>query len=32
MKAWSLVHGLAMLMLGGQLPDDDYLVDALITG
>ncbi|RYF00041.1 MAG: TetR family transcriptional regulator, partial [Oxalobacteraceae bacterium] len=27
-----LVHGLAMLMLDGQLPADDQLIDALIQG
>lgn len=31
-RAWSLVHGLAMLMLDGQLPAEDQLIDALITG
>jgi hypothetical protein len=33
--AWSLVHGLAMLMLDGQVPADESLVDevvALLTG
>lgn len=28
-KAWSLVHGLAMLMLDGQIPPDDALIDAI---
>jgi hypothetical protein len=32
LRAWSLVHGLAMLMLDGQLPTDDHLIEALITG
>jgi AcrR family transcriptional regulator len=32
LRAWSLVHGLAMLMLDGQLPADDRLIDALIQG
>lgn len=32
LRAWSLVHGLAMLMLDGQLPAHDQLIDALITG
>ncbi|RZL80400.1 MAG: TetR/AcrR family transcriptional regulator [Sphingomonas sp.] len=32
LRAWSLVHGLAMLMLDGQLPADDQLIDALIQG
>jgi AcrR family transcriptional regulator len=31
-RAWSLVHGLAMLMLDGQLPADDQLIEALVTG
>ncbi|MDN4633564.1 TetR/AcrR family transcriptional regulator [Sphingomonas sp. PsM26] len=30
LRAWSLVHGLAMLMLDGQLPADDRLIGALI--
>jgi len=30
LRAWSLVHGLAMLMLDGQLPADDQLIDTLI--
>lgn len=29
--AWSLVHGLAMLMLDRQIPADDALIDAVIT-
>lgn len=29
-QAWSLVHGLAMLMLDGQLPADDALIDQVI--
>lgn len=32
LRAWSLVHGLAMLMLDGQLPADDQLIDRLIIG
>ncbi|PTQ59354.1 TetR family transcriptional regulator [Sphingomonas aurantiaca] len=32
LRAWSLVHGLAMLMLDGQLPADDRLIDTLIQG
>lgn len=32
LRAWSLVHGLAMLMLDGQLPPEDQLIDTLITG
>ena len=31
LRAWSLVHGLAMLMLDGQLPADDDLIETLIT-
>lgn len=30
LQAWAVVHGLAMLMLDGQLPADDALIDALI--
>lgn len=30
LKAWSLVHGLAMLMLDGQLPADPALIDAVV--
>jgi AcrR family transcriptional regulator len=29
--AWSLVHGLAMLMLDRQIPADDALIDRVIT-
>jgi AcrR family transcriptional regulator len=29
-RAWSQVHGLAMLMLDGQVPPDDTLIDAVI--
>ncbi len=29
-QAWALVHGLAMLMLDGQLPPDDGLIDRAI--
>lgn len=32
MQAWSLVHGLAMLMLDGQLPADEALIDKVIDG
>ena len=31
MRAWSLVHGLAMLMLDGRLPHDEALIDATIS-
>ncbi len=30
LKAWSLVHGLAMLMLDGQVPADRRLIDAVV--
>ncbi|MEN9718767.1 MAG: hypothetical protein RIQ99_1645 [Pseudomonadota bacterium] len=30
-QAWALVHGLAMLMLDGQLPPDDALIDTAIN-
>ena len=29
-RAWSIAHGLAMLMLDGQLPVDDALIDRVI--
>ena len=29
-RAWSLVHGLAMLMLDGRVPDSDVAIDAVI--
>lgn len=29
-RAWSIVHGIAMLMLDGQLPHDEKLVEALL--
>lgn len=29
-QAWALVHGLAMLMLDGQIPVDDSLVNAVV--
>jgi AcrR family transcriptional regulator len=28
-EAWALVHGLAMLMLDGQIPIDDRIIDAI---
>ena len=28
-EAWALVHGLAMLILDGQLPADDAMIDAI---
>jgi AcrR family transcriptional regulator len=30
LQAWALVHGLAMLMLEGQVPADDSLIDLVI--
>ena len=30
--SWALVHGLAMLMLDGQVPADDRLIDRIIPG
>ena len=30
MRSWALVHGIAMLMLDGQLPADDRLIDRLV--
>ncbi len=30
-QAWAIVHGLAMLILDGQIPADDALIDATIT-
>ncbi len=29
-QAWALVHGLAMLVLGGQIPDDPALINAAV--
>ena len=31
MQAWSLVHGLALLMLDGQVPADERLIDEVVT-
>jgi len=31
LQAWSLAHGLAMLMLDGQVPADEALIDAVIS-
>jgi AcrR family transcriptional regulator len=31
LQAWSMVHGLAMLMLDGQVPPDETLVDQIIV-
>jgi hypothetical protein len=30
LQAWALVHGLAMLMLDGQVPVDETLIDRVI--
>jgi AcrR family transcriptional regulator len=30
-RSWALVHGLAMLMLDGQIPVDDALIDRVIA-
>ena len=30
LRAWSIVHGLAMLMLDNQVPTDEALIDAVI--
>ena len=32
LRAWSKVHGLAMLMLDGQIAPDDSLIDAVLDG
>ena len=31
LKAWSLVHGIALLILDGRVPRDDALIDATIA-
>jgi len=31
LEAWALVHGLAILILDGQIPRNDALIDALLT-
>ena len=31
LQAWALVHGLAMLMLDGQVPRDEGLIDKVIS-
>jgi AcrR family transcriptional regulator len=31
-RAWSQVHGLAMLILDGQMPNDSELIDAAVDG
>lgn len=30
-QSWAIVHGLAMLMLDGQVPPDDALIDAVVS-
>ncbi len=30
LRAWSIAHGLALLMLDGQLPAEDALIDAVV--
>lgn len=32
LRAWSLVHGLAMLMLDGRVPAEEALIDAVLRG
>ena len=32
LRAWSKVHGLAMLMLDGQIEPDDSLIEAVLDG
>ena len=32
LQAWSMVHGLAMLILDGRVPVDDATIDAVFTG
>jgi len=31
MQAWALVHGMAMLMLDGQIPADEELIESIAT-
>jgi AcrR family transcriptional regulator len=31
LRSWALVHGLAVLMLDGQVPADDAIIDAVLT-
>src|SRR6476619_4625688 len=31
LEAWALVHGLAILILDGQIPRNDALIDAILT-
>jgi AcrR family transcriptional regulator len=31
LRAWSIVHGLALLMLDGRVPADDALIDAVLS-
>jgi uncharacterized protein YhhL (DUF1145 family) len=30
LQAWAVVHGLAMLILDGQLPHDEAMIDRVI--
>ena len=32
LQAWAIAHGLAMLMLDGQIPADESTIDAVVTG
>lgn len=32
LQAWSTAHGLAMLMLDGQIPSEDALIEATLSG
>jgi len=31
LQAWSIVHGLSMLILDGQLPDDEKMIAAVVS-
>ena len=30
LRAWSLVHGLSMMMLDGRMPADDHVIETLL--
>ena len=30
-QSWAMVHGLAMLILDGQVPPDDMLIDSVVS-
>jgi len=32
LRSWALVHGLAVLMLDGQVPADEAIIDAVVDG